>query len=75
MIKEKIGTKTGNRMGHMSMSGEEGTLETLKNLNIKRKIFIHINTTNPALLENSIERKIVGKFNWEIAYDNMEISL
>jgi pyrroloquinoline quinone biosynthesis protein B len=57
------------------MSGKDGTLETFKELNIKRKIFIHINTTNPALLENSEERKIVDNFGWEIARDNMEILL
>ena len=75
MIRVKVGIKTGNRMGHMSMSGKNGSIELLKKLNIKRKIFIHINTTNPALLENSNERKLANDSGWEIAYDNMEISL
>ena len=46
-----------------------------KDLNIKRKIFIHINTTNPALLENSPERKTANDSGWEIAFDSMEIKI
>ena len=46
----------------------------LNNL-IKRKIFIHINTTNPALLEDSPERKEANESGWEIAYDSMEIKI
>nr|MBC8295852.1 pyrroloquinoline quinone biosynthesis protein B [Pelagibacterales bacterium] len=75
MIKENVGIKTGQRMGHMSMSGSNGSIEAFKKLNIKRKIFIHINTTNPALLENSTERKVANEAGWEIAYDTMEIKI
>ena len=75
MIKENVGIKTGKRMGHISMSGEEGSIKILNKINVKRKIFIHINTTNPSLLENSMERKIANNNGWEIAYDNMEINL
>jgi pyrroloquinoline quinone biosynthesis protein B len=67
--------KTGLRMGHLSMSGKEGTMELLKDLNIKKKFFIHINTTNPALLEDSPERKELNKKGWEVSYDGMEINL
>ncbi len=75
MIKENVGIKTGQRMGHMSMSGPEGSIEAFKKLSIKRKIFIHINTTNPALLEDSPERKEANESGWEIAYDTMEIKI
>jgi len=75
MIKDNVGIKTGQRMGHMSMSGKDGSIEAFKKLNIKRKIFIHINTTNPALLENSNERKIANKAGWEISHDTMEIKI
>ncbi len=75
MIKEKVGIKTGKRMGHISMSGTHGSIETFKSLNIKRKIFIHINTTNPSLLENSSERELANQYGWEIAHDTMEIEL
>ena len=67
--------KTGQRMGHMSMAGDNGTIEIFKNLDVKKKIFIHINTTNPALLEDSIERKKINKEGWEVSYDGMEINL
>ena len=75
MIKQKVGIKTGKRMGHISMSGEEGSLNIFKNVKINRKIFIHINTTNPALLNNSSERKILEDAGWEVAYDTMEIKI
>ena len=75
MIRENVGVKTGKRMGHISMSGIDGSIETFKKINIKRKVFIHINTTNPALLENSSERMLATENGWEIAYDNMEITL
>ena len=75
MIKQKVGIKTGKRMGHISMSGEEGSLNAFKNVKINRKIFIHINTTNPALLNNSSERKVLENAGWEVAYDTMEIKI
>ena len=62
-------------MGHISMSGEDGSIKILNKINIKRKIFIHINTTNPSLLEDSIERKLANDNGWEIAYDTMGIKL
>ena len=40
MIREKGGIKTGKRMGHISMYGSEGSIESFKNIKIKRKIFI-----------------------------------
>ena len=57
------------------MSGKEGSLEVLKNINIKRKIFIHINTTNPALLDNSSERALLANQGWEVSFDTMEIEI
>lgn len=75
MIRDGVGYKTGKRMGHMSVSGKDGTMAKLKGLDIKRKIFIHVNTTNPILLDDSEERKAVQKAGWEVAYDGMEIKL
>lgn len=59
----------------MSVSGEDGTLAALKDLEIDRKIFIHINTTNPILLDDSQERQIVEDAGWEVSYDGMEIEI
>ena len=75
MIRDGVGIKTGQRMGHMSVSGEDGTIAALSDLEIKRKIFIHINTTNPILLDDSEERRIVEEAGWEVSYDGMQISI
>ena len=75
MASSKVGEKTGQRMGHMNNSGSDGSIEAFKNLGVKRKVFIHINTTNPILLGDSEERKIVEENGWEVSYDGMEINL
>src|SRR3990170_4545434 len=49
MIAQGLLNKTGERIGHMNMSGSAGSIESLAPLNIGRKIFIHINNSNPAL--------------------------
>ena len=74
MIAAGVGTKTGRRMGHVPMSGPHGSLALLADLP-GRKIFLHINNTNPALLEDSPERREVEAAGFEIAYDGMELCL
>lgn len=69
------GSKTGQRMGHMSLSGPEGTLAAFANSHVKRKVLIHINNTNPILLSDSPERAAVEAAGWQVAYDGMEITL
>ncbi len=75
MIRDGVGVKTGKRMGHMSVSGGDGTLAALRDLDIRQKVFIHINTTNPILLDDSPERKVVKDAGWEVACDGMELVL
>ena len=75
MIRQGIGAKTGRRMGHVSMSGSDGAIARLGNLGIGRKVFIHINNTNPVIVEDSPERREAEAAGWEIAYDGMEIAL
>jgi len=70
-----VGVKTGNRMGHMSNSGPEGTVAAFAPINVKRKVFIHINNTNPILIDNTPERAEVEAAGWEVSYDGMEIAL
>ncbi|MBS7539469.1 pyrroloquinoline quinone biosynthesis protein PqqB [Ancylobacter lacus] len=74
MVAAGVGTKTGARMGHMAMSGPEGSLAALSQIKVKRKIFVHINNTNPALVEGSPERLAVEAAGWEVAEDGMEIT-
>lgn len=73
MIRSGVGVKTGRRMGHMSVSGDAGTIAAFKDLDVRRKIFIHINTTNPILLDDSEERRQVEAAGWEVSYDGMQL--
>lgn len=75
MIRQGVGTKTATRMGHMWMSGAGGSIEAFADLNVARKIFIHINNTNPVLISDSPERAEAAARGWEIAFDGMEITL
>ena len=75
MIRSETGVKTGARMGHMSLSGPDGTLAAFAPLGVRRKILIHVNNTNPVLLEDSAERAAVEAAGWEVACDGMEITL
>jgi pyrroloquinoline quinone biosynthesis protein B len=74
MLRSGTGSKTGRRMGHMPISGPGGTLSELDGLE-RRRIFIHINNTNPILIDGSPERRRVEAAGWEIAEDGQEIVL
>ena len=68
-----VGNKSGRRMGHMSMSGPKGSIAAFAGLDVTRRIFLHINNTNPVLLDESPERRQAEAAGWEIAYDGMEV--
>ena len=72
MIRGGTGIKTGRRMGHIPLSGADGTLQTLVRL-ASRRILTHINNTNPILVDGSRERDEVEALGFEIAVDGMEI--
>lgn len=73
MTRAGAGPKTGARMGHMSISGPQGTLAAFADLGVRRRFLIHLNNTNPVLLEDSTERAAVRAAGWEVAADSMEI--
>ena len=75
MITQGLSHKTGLRMGHMSMAGPQGSIAALAELGVRRKIFVHINNSNPVLREDSLERRVVERAGWEVATDGMEIRL
>ncbi len=75
LIVAGLGSKTGQGMGHIAMSGDHGAIESLAGLDIGRKIFLHINNSNPALLHDSAERQIAERAGWQIPADGMEITL
>ena len=75
LILAGLGNKTGQGMGHIAMSGDSGAIAALSGLGIDRKIFLHINNSNPALLHDSAERRIAERAGWQIPADGTEIAL
>ena len=74
MIVNGLGDKTGKRMGHSPVSGTGGTLDALSRHAHVRRILIHINNSNPILIEGSPEEAKVKAAGWEIAFDGMEVA-
>ncbi|MEZ0215114.1 MAG: pyrroloquinoline quinone biosynthesis protein PqqB [Xanthobacteraceae bacterium] len=75
MLRAGVGTKTGRRMGHMAMSGAAGSLAAFAGIDVGRKIYVHINNTNPVLIDGSPERQEAEAAGWVVAEDGMEIAL
>jgi pyrroloquinoline quinone biosynthesis protein B len=75
MVRAGLSDKTGARMGHVSMSGENGSIAALAGTRVGRRAFIHINCTNPALLADSPERAFVEAAGWDISEDGQDFSL
>ncbi|MGH1418163.1 MAG: pyrroloquinoline quinone biosynthesis protein PqqB [Hyphomicrobiaceae bacterium] len=75
MLSQGLSHKTGKRMGHISISGPDGSIAAFEPLNVARKIYVHINNSNPVLDENTAERKATEAAGWEVGYDGMEIKL
>jgi len=75
LIAAGLGNKTGQGMGHIAMSGPSGAIESLDGLDIDRKIFLHINNSNPVLLRDSAERATAEHAGWQIPADGTEITL
>jgi pyrroloquinoline quinone biosynthesis protein B len=69
-----VGTRTASDMGHIPISGPTGSLARLSDLPIK-KIYTHVNNTNPILDETSAERREVEKAGWKVAEDGLELSM
>ena len=75
LIAGGLGTKRADEMAHVPVGGGDGSLEGLGGLRAQRKIYIHINNTNPLLREDASERALVEAAGWEVARDGMEIEL
>lgn len=75
MAETGVGEKTGSRMGHMAISGPNGTLAALADVRLGQRIFVHINNTNPILQPGSAAEKTVRSAGWDIGYDGMELEL
>lgn len=75
MLAQGLSSKTGKRMGHISMSGNDGAVAAFRGLGVAQRVFVHINNSNPVLREDSPQRTEIEKAGWQIAFDGMEISL
>jgi pyrroloquinoline quinone biosynthesis protein B len=75
LIRIQGGGRTARQMGHLPVSGPGGSLEQLSRLKRPRKIYIHVNNTNPILDEDSPEYHQVRQAGWEIAQDGAEFEL
>jgi len=67
--------KSAEDLAHWPVGGQRGSLAMLSRLTAPRRVFIHINNTNPMLREDSTERKIIEAAGWRVAWDGMEIRL
>ena len=70
-----LGTKRAEEMAHVPVGGPGGSLARLAGVRAGRRVYIHINNTNPMLREDSPERAEVSAAGWEIAWDGMEVRL
>jgi len=75
LIAAGLGTKTGRAMGHIAMDGGSGAIASLSELGVARKLFVHINNSNPALQGDSAERKALEAAGWQIPHDGTEVTL
>ncbi len=72
LVRLGLAAKTSTAMGHLPISGAGGSLEQLRGLPIERTIYVHMNNTNPILLEDSPERRMVTDRGMEVAVDGLE---
>jgi len=70
-----IGTRSAEAMAHVPVGGPHGSLRGLAGCAATRRIYIHLNNTNPLLREDSPERAAVEAAGWEVAWDGMEVAL
>jgi pyrroloquinoline quinone biosynthesis protein B len=74
MVRLGLSTKTASRMGHLAMAGAAGSMAALAPARVGRRIFVHINNTNPVLVEGSPERRAAEAGGWEIGWDGMRVT-
>jgi len=75
MVTAGLGKKTGRRMGHVSLSGPEGTIVAFSDVDVAQKVIIHMNNSNPVLLADSEERGIAEAAGWVVGKDGLEFAL
>jgi pyrroloquinoline quinone biosynthesis protein B len=75
LVRLGLAGKTSRDMGHLPIDGPDGSLAQLRSLGVKRTIFVHMNNTNPVLLADAPERRIVEDAGMEVAMDGLEVEV
>jgi pyrroloquinoline quinone biosynthesis protein B len=75
LVRLGLGMARAEDMAHLPIGGEQGSLAALAALRAGRKIFTHLNNTNPILVEGSAEQGAVEAAGWEVAEDGLMIEL
>jgi pyrroloquinoline quinone biosynthesis protein B len=75
LISLGIGDRRAREMDHQPVSGPDGTLSRLARLSRPRKVYTHINNTNPMLLEGSAERAAVERAGIWVGADGMSFTI
>ncbi len=75
MIRMGLGAKTGRRMGHMCVGGPDGSIAAFEGLGVGRRVFVHMNNSNPLVDPASPERAAAEAAGWTVAQDGMEFTL
>jgi pyrroloquinoline quinone biosynthesis protein B len=75
LVRAGLGTRTAADMAHVPIAGPSGSLARLAGVTAPRRIFIHMNNTNPVLRDDGPERRQVTDAGWEVAHDGLELAL
>jgi pyrroloquinoline quinone biosynthesis protein B len=75
LIRLGISDRPASSMGHVPISGPEGSLAMLRRLACRQKVYTHINNTNPMLIEASPERAVVDAAGMIVGMDGMHFEI
>ena len=75
LVRLGLAAKTSRETGNLPLDGPDGSLAQLPSLGVRRTIFVHMNNTNPILLHESPERRVVEDSGMEVAMDGLEVEV
>jgi pyrroloquinoline quinone biosynthesis protein B len=75
LVRLGLANKTSRQMGHQPIDGPDGSLAQLAGLGVPRTVFVHMNNTNPILLDDSPERRVLADRGMEVAMDGLEVEV
>ena len=75
LVRLGLAAKTSQEMGHLAIDGPDGSLVQLADADVERTIYVHMNNTNPVLLEDSEQRRTLADHGFEVAEDGLELKV